>query len=429
MTTQKKLTAKRYYSGFSHAHDTYNAISVASDGKVYYILSSESYDIGGQLHVYDPSTDRTSFLADLDELSGLKGSKAIPQGKSHVRFYEYGGKLYFATHLGVYDMVDGMERIHTVAPEGYSLYPGGFFISYDLATGEFEKLAIAPDGEGILTIALDGERGHIYALSWPNGYLLDLDLKTKSVKNVGLPCGLGEAGIVGQDYRVICRSMIVDPRTGILYFSTAEGDVCSYKTGDATFHKLQDIDLRLDYFGKYDYTRPGSMGYNWRKIFWYKPGNVAYGVHGNSGYLFTFNPDLPSIELVRRITSEPSQKSGMFDQFSYGYLGFQPGPDGETIYYLTGGPIYLNGKRLKGLDEIAKGASKGEENLHLVTYHIPTGTYTDHGPIFYEDGTRPSYVNSIAVGKDGHVYSLARFYHEGQEIEDLIKITDPLQQH
>ena len=115
----------------------------------------------------------------------------------------------------------------------------------------------------------------------------------------------------------------------------------------------------------------------------------------------------------------------MFDQFSYGYLGFQLGPDGETIYYLTGGPIYENGKRLKGENQIAKGAARGLENLHLITYHLPTNTYKDHGAIFYEDGERPTYVNSIAVGADGTVYTLARFEHEGRIIQDLARIPGP----
>jgi hypothetical protein len=113
----------------------------------------------------------------------------------------------------------------------------------------------------------------------------------------------------------------------------------------------------------------------------------------------------------------------MFDQFSYGYLGFQLGPDQETVYYLTGGPIYIDGKRVKGTDQIAKGAAKGLENLHLVTYHLPTHTYKDHGPIFYADGNRPTYVNSIAIGADESVYTLARFDHQGHEIQDLIKIS------
>ena len=115
----------------------------------------------------------------------------------------------------------------------------------------------------------------------------------------------------------------------------------------------------------------------------------------------------------------------MFDQFSYGYLGFQLGPDGKTIHYLTGGPIYLDGKRLKGKDAIAKGAAKGLEDLHLVTYDLSDGKYTDHGAIFYSDGSRPTYVNSITVDADGNVYTLARFMHDGHEIQDLIKIPNP----
>ena len=60
------------------------------------------------------------------------------------------------------------------------------------------------------------------------------------------------------------------------------------------------------------------------------------------------------------------------------------------------------------------GESKGMENLHLVTYDISAGKYTDHGPIFFEDGQRPYYVNSLAVGKDGSVYTLSRITENGQ---------------
>lgn len=419
------LEGKPYFSGFELAHDTYNAISAASDGKIYYVLSSESYEVGGQLFSYDPQTDTVAFIADLTDVCGEKGQKTIPQGKSHVRFYEHNSKLYFATHVGVYEMIDGMERLPRNAPEGYGLYPGGHLLAYDLTSGQFEDLALAPDGEGLLTMTIDRERGHLYALTWPLGYLLHYDLNTGQLVNAGLTCGRGEAGTVGDDYRVICRSMFVDPGTGTLYLSTAEGAVLTYGPDTATLSKLEGMDLRLDYFGHYDPTRPGSMGYNWRKIFWYAPEAVAYGVHGNSGYLFRFDPRTPNIELVERIASEPSKRSGMFDQFSYGYLGFQLGPDGETIHYLTGGPIYIDGRRLKGADQIAKGAAKGLENLHLITFHIPTGTYRDHGPVFYADGSRPTYVNSIAIGSDGTVYTLARFNHQGKEIQDLVKIPGP----
>lgn len=48
-----------------------------------------------------------------------------------------------------------------------------------------------------------------------------------------------------------------------------------------------------------------------------------------------------------------------------------------------------------------------------------------HGPVFYTDGTRPTYVNSIAIGPYGNVYTLARSEHNGKIIEDLVKIANP----
>ena len=274
---------------------------------------------------------------------------------------------------------------------------------------------------------MDRVRGHLFGITWPKGYFIHYDLNVKKLDNLGLISAKGEAGFPGKDYRVLCRSMFVDPSDGTVYFSTSEGDILSYNPNWTTsIRKVEGVDLRLDYFGKYDPADPGSMGYNWRAIAWCGKEGVAYGVHGNSGYLFRFDPQARKVEIVDRITSEPSQRSGMFDQFSYGYLGFQLGTDNETLYYLTGGPIYVAGKRVKGVDAIAMGAAKGVENLHFVTYNIPTNEYIDHGPIFYENGDRPTYVNSIAIGNDGNVYTLARFMHEGKEIEDLVQIPDPL---
>src|SRR6266487_2715520 len=63
----ERLTAKVYDSGFAQSHDSYNAISAASDGKIYYILSSESLDIGGQMYSFDPATKRVEHLGDLTE--------------------------------------------------------------------------------------------------------------------------------------------------------------------------------------------------------------------------------------------------------------------------------------------------------------------------------------------------------------------------
>jgi len=417
------LVAKTYNSGFALAHDTYNGLSAASDGNIYYVLCSQSIDEGGQMYSFNPKTDKVKHLGDLTELCGEKGLKAIVQGKSHVKFAEANGKLYFATHIGYYSMVDGMEKLG-IPPAGYKAYPGGHILAYDMATEKFDDLAIAPHQEGILTMSMDTKRGLIYGITWPTGYFFRYDLAKKELKDLGPLTGEGENG-KGASFRVICRSIGVNPEDGTAYMTNAEGTILQCRVGQDIIERVEGEDLKKDYFGLFDPSSAGSMGYNWRQIVWSQADKKFYGVHGNSGYLFSFDPAIPRIEVLDRLTSKVSQRSGMNDQFSYGYLGFTLGADGNMLYYLTGGPIYENGKRVAGKSSTAMGEAKGLENLHLITYDIAKAKYEDHGAAFYTDGTRPLYVNSIAVGADSTVYTLGRITENGKTRTDLISIANP----
>lgn len=415
----KRLTARVFNSGFPQGHSSFNGMISASDGKIYYVLCADSIDTGGQMFAFDPATDKITHVGDLTEASGEKGLKAIPQGKSHVNFVELNGKLYFSTHLGYYSIQDGMEK-SGVAPAGYKPYPGGHFLSYNMASGRFENLAIAPPGEGIIAMNMDSKRGRLYGLTWPSGNFLRYDVATRNLKNFGPTSSQGEAG-TGQSYRAICRSLAVDPEDGSVYLTTSDGDILRYRYDRDAIGIVPGVDMRKDYFGAFDPSKPGHMGYNWRQTVWNPSEKAIYGVHGNSGYLFRFDPRVPRLDLIERITSEPSRRSGMFDKFAYGYLGFDLGPDGHTLYYLTGGAIYENGK-LVVADQHIKAGVKGEENIHLVTYDISAAKYMDHGAIFFPDGQRPGDVNSIAVAKDGTVYSLSLVLENGKQRADLISI-------
>ncbi len=420
--TPRKLIAHSYNSGFAEAHDTYNGMGVGSDGKIYYVLSSESYDVAAQMYSFDPRTKRIHHCGDFTEACGEKGAMAIPQGKSHVNFIEANGKLYFATHIGVYAIVDGQETMGA-PPPGHKPYPGGHFLAYDMKTGKFEDLALNPFHDGIISATTDPVRGRMYGLTWPSAHFLRYDIGKKELRDLG-PIKAESPDV--PIYRSLCRAPVVNPDDGSVYFTTIEGRIWRYVFDRDTLELVQGEDMKKDYFGLYDPTRPGHMGYNWRQVFWYAPEKMIYGVHGNSGYLFRFDPSVPRVELLDRITSEPSKRCGMYDQFSFGYLGFTLGPDGKTIHYLTGGPIYIDGKRVTGKATTAKGEARGLEDLHLITWHIPTGKYTDHGAIFYENGDRPLYVNSIAVGKDGTVYSLGRITENGRMRADLFSVPGPL---
>ena len=87
----RKLVANTYNSGFPEGHDTWNSMGSGSDGRIYYVLSSERHDIGGKMFVFDPKTQRITCLGDLTEMCGEKDKKTIVQGKSHVPFVEVGG--------------------------------------------------------------------------------------------------------------------------------------------------------------------------------------------------------------------------------------------------------------------------------------------------------------------------------------------------
>lgn len=416
----RKLTGITYDSGFAEAHDTYNGMGCGSDGKIYYVLCSEKHDVAGKMFCFDPGTRTTQLIADLTEICGEKGKNAIAQGKSHVPFVEADGKLYFATHIGFYSIIDGMEKMG-VPPAGWKPYPGGHLLAYDLKSGKFEDFGIAPDGEGVLTFNMDTRRGRLFAITWPSGMFYRYDLATKEMKNFGKMCAEGENG-KDAAYRTICRSIAVNPDDGSAWLTTSEGAILRYRADTDAVEVCRMDDLKKDYFGLYDPASPGHMGYNWRQTFWRGADKMIYGVHGNSGYLFRFDPTRERVEVLDRITSEPSKSSGLFDQFSYGYLGFALGPDGNTVYYLTGGPIYENGRRVAGKASTAMGEAKGLENLHLITYDIPRRVYRDHGAIFYPDGERPLYVNSIAIGHDNTVYFLARIKRNGRTITDLVSV-------
>jgi len=422
-TPGAKIIATVYNSGFEYAHDTYNGISSASDGKIYYVLCSQLMDVAGQMYSFDPNTGRIEHLGDLTEICGENEMKVVAQGKSHVNFAESDGKLYFATHLGYYSIISGMEK--TGIPSGdYKTYRGGHLIAYNMKTKTFEDLGIGPHNEGIITMNMDPDRGLIYGLSWPTGYLFRYDVAEKVMKDLGPFTGKGEEGM-DEDFRVVCRSIVINPDNGSLYLTNAEGQIKFLKLGQDAVETVEGEDMKKEYFGTYDIFTSGSMAYNWRQVFWYAPEKKIYGVHGNSGYLFRFDPLIPRIEVLERLTSIPSKLTGMSDQFSYGYLGFKLGPDGRTIYYLTGGPIYIDGKRVMGASSTAKGEAKGLEDLHLITYDIPTGKYLDYGAVFYPDGQRPLYVNSIAIGDDGTVYTLVRITENGKTRTDLISFPGP----
>jgi hypothetical protein len=67
---KQPVIAKKYYSGFELDHNTYGAISAASDGKIYYILSSQSIDTGGKIYTLARFDYNGAKIKDLVKIPG-----------------------------------------------------------------------------------------------------------------------------------------------------------------------------------------------------------------------------------------------------------------------------------------------------------------------------------------------------------------------
>jgi hypothetical protein len=408
----KVLRATAYNSNFPEAAkpgEAFNGMGVSSSGTIYYVLSSAKYDIPGQMYSLDPKTGQITHIANLNDAVGQGKMKAVAQGKSHVNFVQSNGKLYFSTHLGYYNQASGVERT-AVAPHGYLPFPGGHFVSYDLATGKFTNLAIAPGGQGIIAMSMDKQRGRLYGITWPAGDFLRYDLKTKNLKDLGTLFHGGELGKLGSTYRAICRRIVVDPEDGSAYFTTGDGAIHRYNYDTDKIDTALGVNLKKDYFGSFNPANKG-MAYNWRAAVWVPSQHAIYGVNGRSGYLFRFDSKARTVEVLKRLTSEPSKSSGTFDEPIYGYLGLALGADGHTLYYLTGAPLSVDSKKTR---------PEQKEGTHLITYDISNREYMDHGQILLKNGDPVSPPQSLVIGLDGTVYTLSYVLRNGKSGIELI---------
>ena len=169
--------------------------------------------------------------------------------------------------------------------------------------------------------------------------------------------------------------------------------------------------LRKDVFGTLDPRTGGHFGYHWRHMIWNEKRQIFYGMHGNSVHLFSFDPKGKKVEIVERIASEYCLKNGLNGYYSYGLMTLAQKPgDEDTIYYITDSYRFENPTpeqvRLMQQTGNPRGSRGGAlVYLSLVSYHLPTGTYKDHGVIQMEDGRFPSQAQSIAIDKNGRIYT------------------------
>ncbi len=387
----KIIPTRLHPSGFKKSDSNFNSLSLASDGCVYYTLSSHNIDTHGRIYRYDPAKDEVKMLGILGEIVGEAGTGTIPQGKSHSPFFELNGKLYMATHYGFFMASNNKEQPAAV-PDGYKQYPGGHLIEYDMGSGKFKDLAKAPTAEGILTCGLDAKYRRLYCLTWPSGLFLYYEIDTGKMHNLGPVSADGEMG-EGDRYRCLCRVFAIVPDTGVVYVTNSTGEIVRYSPETNKIVVIKES-LKRDILGSLDPAKPGHQGYNWRTIIWDPRRKVFFGVHPLSAYLFQFDPETEKLDLIERIAADELIKNGKYEPFHYGYISLMMGLDGSTLYYLTS--VHRR---------VAEDGSKISQVTHLVTFNLDTGKRIDHGALRLEDGRSPTDSHTLAVHPNGKLYA------------------------
>lgn len=363
-------TITSFKSNYPFLSGQWEGITCASDGKIYFFVSSHAKEHSAHMFSYDPGKGQLELIADLGEIIEEAEEATVTHGKVHSEIHEDNGTLYFTTHWA-----------HHAKDVGYS---GGHFLSYNIKTKEFRDYGVGLKGHGLITMTYDPKYKLCYALTCkypdlePPVQLIVMNPQDGRITNKGTV----------QTAKETCRVMFVDDN-GEMYWSTPPGTVGRYNpaTAELTFLKQHlpvnpdNADMQKDY-------RKISTQDMWRWIVWDKQNKMAYGLITYNIHLFSFDPakekfrDIGYFGAADRSTRET-------------VLGYALIP-GETLYYMA----------------------SGKDNSHLIAYDIKAGKITDHGPVKTGD-KNIIYCGSLAAGKDGKLYLVARVKGKDPKEEEV----------
>lgn len=383
------IKAELFNPGFRVGDSNYHALTAVSDGKIHFAVNTHDPDRASRYYTFDPATNVMTFIAEIDTALGEDAKTRVSQGKIHTPLIEHDGKVWFATMTAFYE-----GRLPGTGNDGKIPYGGGHFMSYDLKTGKFTDLAKVIPSESIMTMNMDTKNEILYGLTWPSGLLVSYDIRGDELCSWGAVQGRGEWGHHPWEWDVICRTLAIDPE-GNVYGSTMDGMIWHYdRTRTRRVRYMDGLDLsRVPRVQSAEEELKGDFYHGWRVIRWNPNTNSFWGTHFETTTLFEF---VPSANLIRAVAElRPKAYQGIPRNPEKSQLGFMIGPR-NTIFYLAHGPAVT-----------IQGRPSLQSSLYLFTYEIDKASLTDHGPIFSHDGRRVFFAESIAIGPDDHIYTVA----------------------
>ncbi len=404
IASASQIPVQIFDPGYLEGDSNYHSLTAASDGMIYFSVNSHHPRSSVQLFRFNPADQSMEMVGDISKILGVDVDKQIPHGKIHTPLAEHDGFLYFATHTSQYE-----GNLPDMSPnDGRMPYQGGHFMRFNLESGAFEDLAhLGLPNEGIITMAVDKKNETLYGLTWPSGLLVSYNLNEGLLHNWGAVQERGEWGRLGDEWNFINRELGIDP-SGNLYGSTDTGRIWHFERGKQrpvqyldplTLDQVPPVqDVSLD-----NPPEPHFFWRNWRALVWNANTQSFWGLHGGSTQLFEFHPAGGTLRSVKSLRTDGAGELGaasrMHEETQRNplrtQLGFMLGPS-NTLYYLAHGPA----RSIEGRRAV-------QTSVHLLTYDIDSDTVTDHGTLMGPGDRRIFFTESLAIGPDDHLYTVA----------------------
>lgn len=256
-------TAYKLPSEYTNQESGYFSIIEGKNGLLY--IGAAKYGVNAYLLEFDPKSATTRLAVDAHKVIGTTATGFAAQAKFHTRNnVGTSGKVYVATKQG-----------YPEKGESRDLYPGGYVITYDPATGKAEHYGIAKPGHGIISVIPDESRGLAYLSTCSDARPIDsthfmvLDLKKKTYRDLG-------------DLEHAYAFVVID-KQGRAYHPKRGGTVVRY---DPATEMVAELSMTVD--GKSlppSVTKDGAIQ-NWDTT---RDGKTLYSVEMTTNELFAFD--------------------------------------------------------------------------------------------------------------------------------------------
>lgn len=345
-------TAYKLPSEYTNQESGYFSIVEGHNGRIY--VGAAKYGVNAYLLEFDPATGKTTMVMDVHKIVGSTATGFAAQAKIHTRNnVGASGKIYVGTKQGYPE--NGESR---------DLYPGGYVLTYDPATGKSEHFGIAKPKHGIISVTPDESRHRVYLSTCSDDRPIDhthfmvLDTKTKRYRDLG-------------DLEVTYAFIVLDHK-GRAYHPKRGGTVVRF---DPDADKAEELAVTVDGKPVGQPFTDDKVILNWDTT---RDGKTLYCVEMSTNAVYTFDLTADGKTLAGRTVGK------IMDAKATDCRAMCAGPDGRvwmavTLHQRAGGPI-----------------------CHLVSYTPGEPAPRDHGPLAVRNPDFTTFTGSDGKPKVWH---------------------------